>query len=524
MPYQINKFNGQSLVTIPDGTVDQTTDLRLIGKNYAGYGAIQNDNFVYLLENFASAGGPAKPVVGQIWFDTANKKLKFCDVVTNGIPHWRTTGGAEVATSQPSGLTTGDFWYNNSTNQLFAYNAATGQSYLIGPQAVAGQGQTDLVSISVLDNSAPTPVAHAIVKGTTNGVITFVVNSDAAFTLNASETTLVNHGFSHIAQGITLVNSTSGVTTTNFRFWGTASDSDKLGGVAASQYLQANVLTNVTSFPGGAEFPNSGITIGANSDIHVYIDTTNSNTATIENTYSTSLAFKLNNVGANDYPLILSGTTVVPGTTDIFDLGTGTKRWKSVYGKDIYADTITATTFSGAISGTATNADKLKYGAAYVSATDANTPSTIVARDASGNFIANIITATTTKARYADLAERYEADSEYEAGTVVVFGGEKEITVSDKEADTRIAGVVSTNPAYIMNEEAGDNITHPAIALRGKVPVKVVGPVSKGDVLINSNVAGHAMAANEPLAVCAASIIGKALEDHDGHGIVLAVV
>ena len=523
MPYQINHFNGTALVTVPDGTVDQTTDLKLIGKNYAGYGAIQNDNFIYLLENFASSGGPAKPQVGQIWFDTANKKLKFCDNVTNGIAHWRTTGGSEVATTTPSGLTTGDFWYNDSTNQLFAYNATTGQSYLIGPQAVAGQGQTDLTSISVHDNSAPTPVSHAVVKVTTNGIATFIVNSDAAFTLNDSETALKNNGFSYIAQGVTLVNSASGHTTTNFRFWGTASDSDMLGGVAAAQYLQANSLTNITSFPGSGSFPDAGIVIGNNHDIKIFIDNANSNIGTIENTYSGVISFKVTSSGVTE-PLRLSGTTVVPGVDATFDLGTNALNWNNLYAKTIHASDIYGTTFHGAISGTASQADTLKYGVAYVSSTDSNTPNTIVARDSNGNFAANIITATATKARYADLAERYEADAEYEPGTVVVFGGDNEITVSSIEGDARVAGVVSTNPAYIMNDEAGNNLTHPAIALRGKVPVKVVGLVSKGDVLVNSNVAGHAMAAENPLAVSAAAIVGKAIEDHDGHGVVFAVV
>ena len=95
-------------------------------------------------------------------------------------------------------------------------------------------------------------------------------------------------------------------------------------------------------------------------------------------------------------------------------------------------------------------------------------------------------------ATYADLAERYESDNEYEAGTVVVFGGEKEITLTNISEDVSVAGVISTNPAYKMNSQAGADSTHPYVALRGRVPCKVVGPVKKGDLLVTSNVFGYA--------------------------------
>jgi hypothetical protein len=87
-----------------------------------------------------------------------------------------------------------------------------------------------------------------------------------------------------------------------------------------------------------------------------------------------------------------------------------------------------------------------------------------------------------TQAQYADLAEKYQADAEYAVGTVVVFGGEKEITVTPQFADHRVAGVVSGNPAYLMNAMTEGT----PIALRGRVPVCVVGPVTKGDLLVTA--------------------------------------
>ena len=97
-----------------------------------------------------------------------------------------------------------------------------------------------------------------------------------------------------------------------------------------------------------------------------------------------------------------------------------------------------------------------------------------------------------TTAKYADLAERYSADAVYEEGTVVMFGGDMEVTASHGYGSMKIAGVVSMKPAFAMNEEAGSNDTHPYIALQGRVPCKVMGDVSKGDILVASDDSGVA--------------------------------
>ena len=122
---------------------------------------------------------------------------------------------------------------------------------------------------------------------------------------------------------------------------------------------------------------------------------------------------------------------------------------------------------------------------------------------------------TATNALYADLAERYEADNRYEPGTVLVFGGEKEVTVTEMYADTRVAGVVSTNPAFKMNSGAGFSDTHPYIALRGKVPCKVSGYIRKGDLLVTSFKPGYAVSVDSNHAV-PYTVFAKANEDFDG--------
>lgn len=126
---------------------------------------------------------------------------------------------------------------------------------------------------------------------------------------------------------------------------------------------------------------------------------------------------------------------------------------------------------------------------------------------------------TATQAYYADLAEKYSADAEYEPGTVVMFGGEKEITICDQDACKKVAGVVSSNPAHLMN--AGLESEHSVdLALSGRVPCKVKGKVSKGDMMVSAG-GGYARAEQNP---ALGSVIGKALENNDQEEATIEVV
>lgn len=130
---------------------------------------------------------------------------------------------------------------------------------------------------------------------------------------------------------------------------------------------------------------------------------------------------------------------------------------------------------------------------------------------------------TATYAKYADLAERYAADATYEEGTVMSFGGEAEVTSAVGYGSTKIAGVVSTKPAFAMNDAAGNSETHPFIALQGRVPCKVVGTVSKGDILVASEISGTATVWTESTVdPRMTAYVGIAIEDKttDGEGYV----
>jgi hypothetical protein len=133
----------------------------------------------------------------------------------------------------------------------------------------------------------------------------------------------------------------------------------------------------------------------------------------------------------------------------------------------------------------------------------------------------NTVFAKATTAQYADLAEKYDSDAEYVPGTVVIFGGDKEITVTNQAGDERVAGVISTDPAYLMNSAS----TGLAVALRGKVPVRVVGPVVKGDSLVTSTTLGVAFSVGRSR-VYAQAVFAKALETSttDDEKVIQAVI
>jgi len=136
----------------------------------------------------------------------------------------------------------------------------------------------------------------------------------------------------------------------------------------------------------------------------------------------------------------------------------------------------------------------------------------------------NTIFAKATSAQYADVAEKYVADQNYEPGTVLEIGGDQEVTQTISIASQKIAGVVSTNPALIMNS-AETKDTAVAVALIGRVPCRVVGKIAKGSLVCSSNVPGHAQALPVERYIPGV-VIGKALEDHlsDGTGVIEVLV
>jgi hypothetical protein len=550
MAYQVDRFNGTFLTSVDDGTIDTTTDIRFVGKNYAGYGEVQNENFLHILENFSNTTPPPKVITGQVWYDSGTKKLKFYDGT-----RFRSASGAEVAPVQPVGLMAGDFWFDSSAGQLYVW--AGTEFKLIGPEIAEDLSATAVQPQIVKDNLNEN---HPIVKFSSGSDVIAVISKDA-FTLNSAVNPIT--GFSVIKKGINLVNTsgTTGVTSTDHFFWGTASNAQKLGGFDESEFVRYGEVV----FDNTIEFKDPGFTVGTERDLLVEVQ--NGNEPFVISQSGEPITVRIRVSSSDQRDVAIFGTSgIAPGVTNAYNLGAPSQVWENVYATnfiggftgnltgsttgthlgDIRANDNTlvfnastrtffgtigaignaATVFGnlvGDVTGTATNAitlnsfagnlgavpstvalrdsssnitatrfigisdksDRLRINNSgtdddptYKWAKTTATPDTIAARTSSGDIAANEFQGVATSAKYADLAEKYLADQDYEVGTVVAVGGEKEVTASS--AGDRAIGVVSANPAFKMNSEL-DNGTY--IALKGRVPVKVIGKVKKGDRL-----------------------------------------
>lgn len=197
MPYQINKWNGEELTVLEDGRINANTSIKLVGRNYSGYGEIQNENFLYLLENFAGLGAPTKPVVGQIYYNTTTKVLNLYDGT-----NWNPVSAAAITDDPSITPAEGELWIKNSTKQLFVYDGTTPYSEsgwkLIGPEAVEPPfGVTRLVSAVIRDLSLN---YHAISKLIVDDKVLAILSADI-FTINSLDAI---EGFTSITKGFNL--------------------------------------------------------------------------------------------------------------------------------------------------------------------------------------------------------------------------------------------------------------------------------------------------------------------------------
>ena len=191
MPYILNKYDGTELTVLDDGTVNVTaSSINLIGRNYYGYGEKQNENFVYLLENFANSGPPLHPLKGQVWFDTTIGLLKVYDGDS-----WNVIGSAVVSATAPATGSIGSFWLKTPQNVLYTY---TGADWMfVGPETADGFGTTRAESTTLLDTSN---VLHPVILFKVDGKV-LAIAADSSFTINQSS---FIEGFSEVVSGITV--------------------------------------------------------------------------------------------------------------------------------------------------------------------------------------------------------------------------------------------------------------------------------------------------------------------------------
>tara|TARA_Y100000592_G_scaffold17049_1_gene25555 strand:+ start:1284 stop:2912 length:1629 start_codon:yes stop_codon:yes gene_type:complete len=502
MAYKINNTFGTLLVTLADGTIDTTTtDLTLIGKGYAGFGEALNENLVKLLENFNNTSAPNNKIQGQLWFDQTNKRLNVYDGTK-----FKPAGGPTNSTTAPTNAVLGDFWFDTTNNQLYTYN---GTSFtLIGPTTVAGSGVTNAIPETIQDN---TGVNRDILKLVANDAVVGVV-SNLAFTPSSSDTAgaaLIAAGFATVAQGIQLSTAVSSA-----KFRGTATDSDALGGVAAANYLRSNA--NDTTSGSLGVLNDLGVTIGAGSDVTMQLSSDDFTIA--QTTQDKDIIFTVNDGGVTTEALRITGSTgriehlrvgdlTVDGTNTIMNTSTLSVEDNIIELNRNVSSNSGMPSYSGLKVNRGESSSATEQNLYWVWDETFADDGTTIHGNAGGAWTAfkasdgdseleaptlvdlraNIVHATSTSAQYADLAERYEADCELTAGEVVMLGGHAEVTRCDKELCDNVFGVVSESPAFLMNAQAGNNESHPMIALKGRVLVKIKGKGKAGDRIVSAS-------------------------------------
>jgi len=590
MPYIINRSDGSILLTLQDGTVDTSLSLGLVGKNYTGYGEIQNENFVYLLENFAGPNPPARPMKGQTWYDSENQLLNF---YTGN--EWVPVGAAQSSDTPPIGVP-GAFWFNTITQQLYIFvNQVVGWQ-LIGPESIPNFKKTRaearvLKDIENIDHAALVMVVDGedlaicvtenFVINTIDGFATLIkgINISGKAVINGN--VVGNSSTStklETARGINGVafdgskNITIKASTTNPLQRGTyLTGSNFDGSLAVTWSVDAtsnNIIGKVVVRDGSGNFSANDITanrfIGkliGNVDIdegvsyfnkivcddieprrfrgtavaanrlspgcfinEVFFDgsqnvtiPTAANTLTGNRLASNVLESSLNVVGVLN-SLNVRDTGIVVGVAESFKLFVDNSRSiiEELSGQGL-SFTIRDQIGVGLKSSLRFLPSTLTLGnpsftADFNNSVDLGLPQTRFA-----NVYAGFFQGEATSAQYADLAEKYVADSDYEPGTVLEFGGSEEVSLAS-EGSTKVAGVVSTNPAYLMNSDCEGKFVA-VVALQGRVPCKVVGPVSKGDMLVS---AGGGFAKVEKIPAIG-SVIGKSLVDFSGDNGVIEI-
>jgi len=565
MAYTINLTDGTVFATVNDGTVNTASSMTLVGKNYAGYGEFLDENFIHLLENGSNTSAPVAPLTGQLWWDKTNNLLK----VYNGSI-FKTISAATASGTQPTSNVQGDLWYDTGTQQVKVY---TGTSFIVvGPAFTSTEGTAGAIPETVNDNTAtPHFVTGLYVAGTRVGL----VSKDATFTAAAPTSVLFPTVFKgitmsnsadtvfagNVRNGGNVVITAGGASTAIVQATGVlvTGFNSVTGNVIGGNVTTAGLVTasgNIT----GANVVTAGLATVTGNVI-------GGNVTTAGNVVATGLVSAGGNViganvttagvvtatgnitGGNIITTALMQSANVSATANVQAGNLRTTGLVSAAGNVTSAANIAGQFFIGngsQLTGLSLGVSVTKFengtskgeinapngniaftvaGTANVVVIDtttvyANVVSVQSIAKTGSNGVGNIgssanyfnqVFATATTALYADVAERFAADESLEPGTVVELGGTREITRSINDLSENVFGVISTRPAYTMNGAAGDDDTHPRVAMTGRVPVKVIGYVKKGDRLVSAG-SGQARAA-QPGEATAFNVIGRSLVD-----------
>jgi hypothetical protein len=345
MPYSLKTYDGTSLVTIADGLVDDqvTTPLFLIGKNVTGYGTRQNENFLYLLENFAGISPPFSARTGQLWFDKTPGATKLN---VNDGSVWKGLAVEVVSTSRPTTSSLGDLWFDSNNSQIWVKSGTGTDFTLVGPDAVPGFGVTKLVPKAVKDINSAT---HVVLDVTINNDVLAIFSQDA-FSMGGNESEYTA-GFTSIVRGLTLRPGAS------------------LSGLDIPSRGNAEVIDRQWNFSNGIKL-GSTVTVTTDSNRNLILSAVDSNvivrseyllpatpTASIGSATQPFDEITVSNItsGSPIKPLNVIADTIMftdsklrPFLDNNVSLGTSVGRWKKVYSYGLSAGSSSA---SGTIEG-----------------------------------------------------------------------------------------------------------------------------------------------------------------------------
>jgi hypothetical protein len=285
MAYTINLTDGTIFATIADGTINTSSSMVLVGKNYAGYGEFLDENFIHLLENGSNTTAPGAPLEGQLWWDSGNSLLK----VYNGTT-FKVISASTASATAPTSNVTGDLWYDTVNQQLKVY---TGTAFLlVGPAFTAGTGTTGAIVDTIVDN---TSVSHVVIKFFVEDDVVGIMSKDATFTPQAAIS-----GFTTVRPGFQLA-TTVGAQTPLFQ--GVATDSQLLDGIDSTGFLSST--SNDTTSGTLGILNDSGLSVGVDQDLRLSVTGT---TATIANqTSNGNIAFSVNIAGTPTTVMNING-------------------------------------------------------------------------------------------------------------------------------------------------------------------------------------------------------------------------
>jgi len=463
MAYTINLTDGSIFATVTDGTINTDSSITVIGKNYAGYGEFLGENFVRMLENSANPTAPTNPLLGQLWYNATTGVIK----VYNGTT-FKNLGTATAKSTAPTSNIVGDLWFDTVDSQLKVWD---GTNFItVGPSFTAGTGTSGAIVETIQDNFA---VDHVVIKLYVNDEIVGIMSKDATFQPSPA----IANFAATLGPGIQLALSVSGGTPL---FDGTSTDAQLLDGIDSTGFISAladDATTGTLSIVN-----DGGLIVGSDGDAQLTVTADDAFLANI--TLNGDLILRVNDGGVPTVVITCDGPTGRARVTT----PDGASHIQEIANKD-YVDTNLGIDIIPSVDNTY---DLGSVGVRYADA------------------YAVTFHGESTSAQYADLAERFHADGPMTPGTVVQLGGQEEITKAVSDLSDDVFGVISTNAAFLMNAGAGNNETHPAVAMSGRVPVRVIGRINRGERLVS---AGNGLArAALPSEMTSFNVIGRALE------------